>query len=196
MKFIKIARPWTWGSIAAAALICIGSANSARANSDFYKGKTLTIVVGFSPGGGYDLNARAISLFFGKHIPGNPNVVIQNMPGAGSLAAINYLYNLAPKDGSYIGTFSRGTPFEPLMGDKSAQFDPRKLTWIGSPSRETNVVFVRADTPFQTFDDLKSKEMAAATTGGGADTATFPLILNAVFKTKLKTVKGRHDATL
>jgi tripartite-type tricarboxylate transporter receptor subunit TctC len=169
----------------------------ARAQSveDFYRGKTITILVGFTPGGGYDLNARTIGRFLGKHIPGNPKVIIQNMPGAGSLVSINYLSNIAPKDGTVLGTFSRGVPFEPLMGNKSAQFDPRDLNWIGSPSRETNLVFVRENTPFKTFNDLKTNEMVVATTGGGADTGMFPVIVNAIFKTKLKIVSGYPGAT-
>ena len=168
-----------------------------RADSveDFYKGKNLSIIVGFSPGGGYDLNARAVGRYIGKHIPGNPKVIVQNMPGAGSLTAINHMANLAPKDGTAIATFSRGTPFEPLMGNKQAQFDPRTLTWIGSPSRETNLVFTRTQANFKTLDDLRGREVVIATSGGGADTATFPLIMNAVFKTKMKIVTGYPGAS-
>jgi tripartite-type tricarboxylate transporter receptor subunit TctC len=184
--------------VIAAALLglsALASGAQAQGAGDFYAGKTLTIVVGFTPGGGYDLNARAIGRFLGNHIPGNPKVIIQNMPGAGSLTSINYLSNIAAKDGTVLATFSRGIMFEPLMGNKAAQFDPRKLNWIGSPSRETNLVFVRDDTPFKTFDDLKAKEMVVATTGGGADTATFPLIVNAIFNTKMKIVSGYPGAT-
>ncbi len=167
----------------------------ADAIEDFYKGKNLSIIVGFSPGGGYDLNARAISRYIAKYIPGNPKVIVQNMPGAGSITAINHMANLAPKDGTAIATFARGTPFEPLMGNKQAQFDPRNLTWIGSPSRETNLVFTRTAANFKTLDDLKGREVVIATSGGGADTATFPLILNAVFKTKMKVVTGYPGAS-
>jgi tripartite-type tricarboxylate transporter receptor subunit TctC len=177
------------------ALTCV-AASMARADTveEFYKGRTISLIVGFSPGGGYDLNGRTISRYIGKHIPGNPKVIVQNMPGAGSLASVNYLANIAPKDGSTLGTFSRGTIFEPLMGNKSAQFDPRALNWIGSPSRETNLVFVRSNTPFHSLADLQANEMIVATTGGGADTATFPLIMNAIFKTKLKVVTGYPGA--
>jgi len=176
--------------------LCMPLASAAWAQQPgFYKGKTITIVVGFSPGGGYDLSARTISRFIGKYIDGNPTVVVQNMPGAGSLSAINYLANIAPKDGTYLGTFSRGIPFEPLVGNKSAQFDPRKLSWIGSPSRETNVMFVRQASRAKSIDDLKTEEVVIATTGGGADTATFPRIINTIFKTKLKIVTGYPGAT-
>ncbi len=183
-------------AIALTGLALISSAPArADAVEDFYKGKNLSIIVGFSPGGGYDLNARAIGRYIGKHIPGNPKVIVQNMPGAGSLTAINHMANLAPKDGTAIATFSRGTPFEPLMGNKQAQFDPRNLTWIGSPSRETNLVFTRSQSNFKTLDDLRGREVIIATTGGGADTATFPLIMNAVFKTKMKIVTGYPGAS-
>lgn len=167
---------------------------SADAVEDFYKNKSLTIIVGFSAGGGYDLNARAISRSIGKHIPGNPKVIIQNMPGAGSLSALNHLANLSPKDGTELAIFSRGAPFEPLMGNKQAQFDPRTLTWIGSPSRETNLVFTRSSASLKTLDDLRSHEVVIATSGGGADTATFPLLMNAVFKTNLKIITGYPGA--
>ncbi|MDB5544144.1 MAG: Tripartite-type tricarboxylate transporter, receptor component TctC [Hyphomicrobiales bacterium] len=182
-------------ALSIAALACVASTWS-RADSveDFYKGRTISLIVGFSPGGGYDLNARAISRYIGKHIPGNPKVVVQNMPGAGSLTSVNYLANIALKDGSALGTFSRGTIFEPLMGNKSAQFDPRTLNWIGSPSRETNLVFVRSNAPFHSLEDLQTREMIVATTGAGADTATFPLIMNSIFKTKLKVVTGYPGA--
>jgi tripartite-type tricarboxylate transporter receptor subunit TctC len=178
--------------VAAAMLV---SSNVQAQQSGFYKGKTVTIIVGFSPGGGYDLAARTVSRYIGKYIPGNPTVIVQNMPGAGSLSSINYLANIALKDGTFLGTFSRGISFEPLVGNKSAQFDPRKLNWIGSPSRETNVTFVRQQAAAQTFEDMKTKETVIATTGGGADTATFPRIMNSIFGTKLKIVTGYPGAT-
>ncbi len=192
--FTQSKRAMAAGAILAGAAL---GATDARADAveDFYKGKNLSIIVGFSPGGGYDLNARAVSRYIGKHIPGNPKVIVQNMPGAGSITAINHMANIAPKDGTAIATFARGTPFEPLMGNKQAQFDPRTLTWIGSPSRETNLVFTRAGANFKTLEDMKGREVVIATSGGGADTATFPLIMNAVFKTKIKVVTGYPGAS-
>jgi tripartite-type tricarboxylate transporter receptor subunit TctC len=190
------ARFWSFFSAVAFALVLSALPAGAQTQSveSFYQGKTITLVVGFTSGGGYDLNARAVARFLGNHIPGKPKVVIQNMPGAGSLASVNHLANVAAKDGTALASFSRGVIFEPLMGNKSAQFDARNLNWIGSPSRETNIVFVRSDLPFKTFDDLKSKEMIVAATGGGADTSTFPLMMNAVLGTKLKLVTGYPGA--
>jgi tripartite-type tricarboxylate transporter receptor subunit TctC len=172
----------------------LGSVANAQSVDEFYKAHPITISVGFSPGGGYDLAARTVGRYIGKYIPGNPNIVIQNMPGAGSLKAINYIYNLAPKDGSQLAVFARGIAVEPLLGDDAAQFDPSKLNWIGSPSKETNVVFSWHTTPFKTFQETLAKQMVVSTTGSGADTNTFPLILNGVLKTKFKLVTGYPGA--
>jgi len=162
--------------------------------ADFYKGRTITIAVGFTPGGGYDLNARTVGRHLPKHLPGAPTVVIQNMPGAGSLKSINHLYNIAAKDGTALAVFSRGVPMEPLLGGEGVQFDPLKLNWIGSPSRETNVVFAWHTTPFKTFQDVLDRQMIVSTTGSGADTATFPLLINEIFNSKLKLVTGYPGA--
>jgi len=184
------------------AAILGGLAASALWNADagaqsvetFYKAHPITISVGFSAGGGYDLAARTVGRYINAYIPGNPNVVIQNMPGAGSLKSINYIYNVAPKDGSQLAVFSRGIAVEPLLGDDAAHFDPSKLNWIGSPSKETNVVFAWATKAFKSFQDTIDKQMVVSTTGSGADTATFPLVLNSVFKTQFKLVTGYPGA--
>ena len=113
---------------------------SAQAVSDFYAGKTIQVLIGFSPGGGYDLYGRLIARHMGRHIPGNPKLVPQNMPGAGSLKAVNYLYGVAPKDGTALAHFAPGVLFEPLLGHaEGAQFDATKFTWLGSASREASV---------------------------------------------------------
>lgn len=173
--------------------VAFAGANAQPADS-FYKSHPLTIVIGFSPGGGYDIFGRTVGRHIAKHIPGNPTVVPQNMPGAGSLKAINYLANVAPRDGSNIAIFSRGVPFERLFGNAGANFDVSKLNWIGSPSQETNVVFSWHSTPFKTFDDVLKREMVVASTGTGADTATFPLLLNQILQTRLKVITGYPGA--
>jgi tripartite-type tricarboxylate transporter receptor subunit TctC len=187
------------GSLAAwllAAGLCgaLPATVSAQTVESFYKSHPLNIVIGFTPGGGYDLYGRTVGRHISKHLPGDPNVVPQNMPGAGSLKAINYLANQAPKDGSTIATFSRGIPMEPLMGNQEARFDPLKLNWIGSPSQETNIVFAWHTTPFKVMDDLEKQEMIVASTGQGADTATFPLLLGDIFKSKVRVVTGYPGA--
>jgi tripartite-type tricarboxylate transporter receptor subunit TctC len=180
------------GGLAASAVSTAGA--GAQSVETFYKAHPITISVGFSAGGGYDLAARTVGRYINAYIPGTPNVVIQNMPGAGSLKSINYIYNVAPKDGSQLAVFSRGIAVEPLLGDDAAHFDPSRLNWIGSPSKETNVVFAWATKAFKSFQDTIDKPMVVSTTGSGADTATFPLVLNSVFQTQFKLVTGYPGA--
>ena len=111
----------------------------ADAVSDFYRGKTVTIIVGYTAGGGYDLYARALGRHMGKHLPGNPNFIVQNITGAGSLNAANHLYNVAAKDGTVFATFGRGLPMEPLIGTAKVQFEPTKFTWLGSGSSDLTI---------------------------------------------------------
>ena len=138
---------------AAFGAVAMASNGVARADSvaDFYKGKTVTLVIGYGPGGGYDVFGRLIARFIGNHIPGNPNVVVQNMPGAGSLKATNYLYNVAPKDGTVIGMFARDMPQLAILGtNKGVHFDPLKFTWLGSSndfSDDAYLLMVRGDSP-------------------------------------------------
>jgi tripartite-type tricarboxylate transporter receptor subunit TctC len=181
-------------SLTIVAAMALASAAAAQSVEEFYKTHPITISVGFTAGGGYDLAARTVGRYMNKYIPGNPNIIIQNMPGAGSLKSINYIYNVAPKDGSQLAVFSRGVAVEPLLGDDQAHFDPSKLNWIGSPSKETNVVFAWATKPFKTFQDTIDRQMVVSTTGSGADTQTFPLVLNNIFKTKYKLITGYPGA--
>jgi tripartite-type tricarboxylate transporter receptor subunit TctC len=123
-------------STAAALAIIVPAATHAYADavSDFYRGKQVTLVVGYGTGGGYDVYARLIARHLGKYIPGNPGIIVQNMPGAGSLRSVNYLYNVAPRDGSVIGAFARDMPLLGIIGHPNARFDAGKLTWLGSSS--------------------------------------------------------------
>src|SRR5690606_7633668 len=125
------------GMMAAAAAMLAAPAAQADAVADFYSGKQLKILIGFGAGGGYDTVTRVMARHLGKHIPGNPVVVPQNMPGAGSMKVANSLYNAAPKDGSVLGVFAASTALEPLFGNDKAKFDPRKYAWIGSMHQDT-----------------------------------------------------------
>src|ERR1700674_4903469 len=128
------------GALTIAVTVTLAAPAGAAETSPFFAGKTVRILVGFSPGGGYDLYARELGRYLGRHVPGNPAVVVQNMEGAGSLKAVNYLYNAAPRDGTVIATFARGIVFEPLIGHSGgAQFDAVKFNWIGSVSNEVGV---------------------------------------------------------
>src|SRR6266403_263047 len=149
----RMLAPWRAAMVVTAAL----AATPAHADTvaDFYKGKQINLIVGYGPGGGYDTYARLLARHFGRFVPGNPNVIVQNMPGAGSLRAVNYLYNVAPKDGATIGTFSRNMPLIGLLGGNSnVQFNPRKFTWLGSTSSFVNdayILIVRKDAPVKSM---------------------------------------------
>ncbi|MFQ5766230.1 MAG: Bug family tripartite tricarboxylate transporter substrate binding protein, partial [Rhodospirillales bacterium] len=158
--------------------------------ADFYKGKTITIYIGYSPGGGYDTYARTVGRHIGRHIPGNPGTVAKNRPGAGSLKLANELYNTLPRDGTAIATIGRGIPMEPLFGTKAAKFDPSKFNWLGSANNEVSVCVAWHKSPIKTLNDFLTKEMIVGGTGPGADTDTFPKVLNNVIGTKLKLVTG------
>jgi tripartite-type tricarboxylate transporter receptor subunit TctC len=156
----------------------------------FFKGRNVNMEIGYSVGGGYDVYARMIARFIGKHIPGAPTVVTKNMEGAGSLRLANWIYNAAPKDGTEMGTIGRGVAFDPLLGNKSAQFDASKFTWIGSANNEVSVCVAWQNAGIGKFEDLYSKPMTVGGTGGGSDTDVFPQILNAVLGTKMKVISG------
>jgi tripartite-type tricarboxylate transporter receptor subunit TctC len=167
-----------------------GSVACAQGAADFYKGKTASIYVGYTVGGGYDLYARVIARHLGRYIAGNPTFVAKNMEGAGSVRLANWLYNAAPKDGSVMGTIGRGAAFEPLLGQKGALFDAAKFTWIGSANSEVSVCVAWSDAGIARFEDLPEKQLIVGATGAGGDTDAFPRVLNAVLGTKLKLVSG------
>ena len=155
---------------------------------DFYKGKTVSLLIGYSVGGGYDAYGRLVARHLGKHIPGNPNVQPQNMTGAGSLKAANYLYSVAPKDGSVIGTFSRSQGIAPLL-DK-AEFDSTKFTWLGSVTDEVSLCVTRHDAPVKTFSELLVTPATFGGEGAGSDPNIFALLYRNVFGAKIKIVTG------
>ena len=156
----------------------------------FYKGKNVNLEIGYSVGGAYDLYARLIGRYMSNHIPGNPTIITKNMEGAGSLRLANWLYNVGAKDGTEIGTIGRGIPFDPLLGNKAAQFDATKFTWLGSANDEVSVCVAWQGRGVTKFEDLYTKELTVGGTGGGADTDVFPRILNGVLGTKMKLVTG------
>ena len=171
----------------------------AETPAEFYKGKTITLWIGFAPGGEDDLWARTIARHFGNHIPGSPVVIPQNVPGSGGLLVADRLYNTAPKDGTVLGLINRGIPFEPLLGGQGTKFDPLKFNWIGSPGRDTTVCAARKDAPVKTLQDLYDKELTVGGTGSGADTAIYPQFLAALLGMKFRIVlgyQGSHEVQL
>ena len=176
--------------LAATALLIAGHVQ-ADPVADFYKDKKVTLYVGYSAGGGYDVYGRQLARYYGKYLPGSPTVVVQNMPGAGSVRLANWLYNVGAKDGTVLGTVARGVAFEPLFGAKGAQYDAVKFNWIGSMNDEVSVC-VSWDKPngVKKFDDVLSKELVVGGTGGAADTDQFPRVLNGIFGAKFRVVAG------
>lgn len=161
----------------------------------FYAGKTVKIIVGYSPGGGYDTYARTLAAHIGRHIPGNPTVIVENMAGAGSIKSLNFLYSAAPKDGTVFGTFGRGLPEAELRGDEGVQFKSRELTWLGSLNEEVSVCVVRSDTPIKTLEDAMKQTVTVGATGPNDDTGFFPRVLNALVGTKFELKTGYPGGT-
>jgi tripartite-type tricarboxylate transporter receptor subunit TctC len=180
-------------TIAAAALalagLCVGSARAQPA-AEFYKGKTISMVVSSSPGGGYDVLSRTVARHLPRHIPGAPIIAVRNMPGAGGIVATNFLYNVASKDGLTIGGVQNNTPFEPLLGTKEAEYDPRKFTWLGSPSFETGLLIVWNTVPVDTVEDVRKREITVSSSGANSTPSFYARLLNELLGTKLKIVVG------
>jgi tripartite-type tricarboxylate transporter receptor subunit TctC len=175
---------------ATAAMLAVHHASAADDVAAFYKGRTVTIDIGYSAGGGYDLYARTLARHLGDHIPGNPNVVPQNMPGAGSLKVVNYLANIAPKDGTVLATFARGMAMQPLFDKTGVEFDAQKLNWIGSITNEVSVCAFRTDSGVATWQDMLTKSYTVGGTGTGSDTDVFPDVLRHMFHMQMKLVTG------
>src|ERR1700722_17201372 len=146
------------GFLLSAAMLPPGTVK-ADAVGDYLKGKIVHLVVAYPPGGGYDVYARVMAQFLPKHLPGNPTVIVQNMPGAGSLTAANYLYSVAEKDGTVILAPSNSLAFAPLQGVAGVKFDPTKFNWVGSPSKETGILIVWHASPVSTVQDLTRIEI-------------------------------------
>ena len=175
---------------------CALAAGPATAEDIFYAGKTIDMLIGFSSGGGYDLYARTLARHLGRHIPGNPQVLPQNMPGAGSLKLANYLYNVAPKDGTAIGHFAPGIMAEPLLGHgQGVQFDATKFGWLGSVSQEVSVCAFEASTGIATLADMKTKPVVIGASGGGAESDVFATVLRNMFHMPIRIVTGYPGGT-
>jgi tripartite-type tricarboxylate transporter receptor subunit TctC len=156
---------------------------------DFYKGRTLTLIAGYSSGGGFDLYARVMANHLGKHIPGHPRIIVQNMPGAGSLRAANHLYNVAPKDGSVI-SLTRAPVLEPLVGSTGAAFDATKFTWLGSGSSDLTVCALFGNPKVNSMADAMLNEFTLGGLGPGSDEDMYTKILRKLFGIKARLVSG------
>jgi tripartite-type tricarboxylate transporter receptor subunit TctC len=158
--------------------------------ADFYRGKRINFVIGYGTGGGYDIYARLFARFVGEHIPGNPTVVPQNMPGAGSRRAANWLYAVAPKDGTAIACLGQATPTDQALGQPGIQFDARKFNWIGNLAVVNNIMFVSAASGVATMDDAKKKTLSIGASGASSPSVLYPQVSNNLLGTKFKIVPG------
>jgi tripartite-type tricarboxylate transporter receptor subunit TctC len=176
--------------VAFALIAAASGASFAQAPS--FSGKTVTIIVGYKPGGGYDATARLLSRHLPKHIPGKPSVVVQSMPGANSMIAANHVYNVAKPDGLTIATFNRNLPIGQLLKVDGVKYDMTKFAWIGSAASETTVLAIRSDLPYRTFDELRKsgRTLVIGATGPGASTYDFPLLLKELLGVSFKIVSG------
>jgi tripartite-type tricarboxylate transporter receptor subunit TctC len=173
-------------------MLLLGAAGVAIAQSpaDFYKDRAIDEYIGYSVGGAYDLYARVIGRHMGAHIPGNPTLVPKNMEGAGSLRLANYLYRVAPQDGSAFGTIGRGIAFDPLLIGQGDAFDAQKFNWLGSANNEVSVCVALKESGITKFEELFAKELTVGGTGTSADTDQFPRVLNGVLGTHFKIIEG------
>jgi hypothetical protein len=160
------------------------------AQDTFYRGKTVKVIVGFPPGGGYDVYARTLARVLPRHIPGTPPVMVVNMPGAGSLTLANYLFNVATRDGTEIGSVETFIPFEAFFGGNEVRFDPRSFSWIAGLNSEMTTCVVWHTSKVKSFEDLLALETAFGATGSGAPLVAEPRVINAVLRTKIRVVTG------
>ncbi len=183
-------------AVFAGVLLLAAALRPAGAQNDFYSGKTIQMLIGFSAGGGYDLYGRTLARYLGRHIAGQPQIVPENMPGAGSLKLVNYLANVAPKDGTAIGIFAPGIIAEPLLGHaEGAQFDATKFGWLGSVSQEVSVCAFMASTGIATLADMRTKPTVIGASGGGAESDVFATVLRNMFRMPIRIVTGYPGGT-
>jgi tripartite-type tricarboxylate transporter receptor subunit TctC len=176
----------TVAALVAAAVLGVSAAGA----QDSLAGKNVTLIIGFGAGGGYDLWGRLVARHIGKHLPGNPTVVPQNMPGAGSYVAASHIYGAAPKDGTVFAIIARDAALGPLSNAPGARFDATKMSWLGSPTREHNVCIANATAKVKTANALGDTELILGDTGPGTGTRSYPKVLNDLLGYKFKLVSG------
>ena len=180
---------------ALALLFGLAGVQAQESVESFYRGKQIQLRIGTPPGSGYDIAGRLIAAHLGKYIPGQPGIIVQNVPGAGSLTLANQLYNTAPRDGTVLGIVTNGLPTAPLLTPDTARFDLAQFGWIGSPAPETMMVMVWHTSPVQSLEDLFKTELVVGGVAPGTATVDNPLVTNAVLGTKFKLVPGYEGTT-
>jgi tripartite-type tricarboxylate transporter receptor subunit TctC len=187
------------GLAAAALAALVGGEAAAQAPEEFYKGKSIDFVIGYPPGGSNDTFGRLVARHIGKYIPGHPNVIPKNTPGAGSFLAVNQIFNVAPKDGTVIGIGAPTIPLDERLGTQGVRFKTAELSWIGRVDSLINMVFTWKTSPVKTFADALKTEATLSGTGVGSTVSIYPTVMNNVFGTKFKLVmgyKGSNEAML
>jgi tripartite-type tricarboxylate transporter receptor subunit TctC len=177
-------------ALAAAALLTLPAASAADEASDFYRGKTITVVVGFGAGGGYDIYARLLAHHLGNHIAGAPNVVAQNMEGAGSVRAANYVYSVAPKDGTVIAAVNQNMPMYQMLGGAGAQFNAAQINWLGSMAYSNGTLYTWYQSGIRTLADAKSRDVLVGGVGTTSDSYIYPTLINGLLGTRFKVING------
>jgi tripartite-type tricarboxylate transporter receptor subunit TctC len=172
-------------------VVALCSGADAQSAADFYRGKTVSIIVSYAPGGGYDNYSRLLARHLGKHIPGNPTVVVQNMPGAAGITASNHVYAVAPKDGTVIAAVDQNIPLLQLLGGKGVQYDMTKVNWLGNVASSNGIAMTWHATPYKTIDDIKkAAEITMGATGSNDDAWVYAKTMNALLGTKFKLIRG------
>jgi tripartite-type tricarboxylate transporter receptor subunit TctC len=180
-------------AIALPALLALAAPASAQSTDDFYKGRQIRFIVGTAAGQDYDSWARLIGRHITRFVPGNPSLIVENMPGAGHILATNYLFNLAPRDGTAIGMVSRNMTEAAIMKLPNVRFDPGKFSWIGSPELNHRVLFVNAASGFDQVSDLYARELIVGTPGGAQGVSAAPILLKNLLHMRLKIIQGYHS---
>jgi tripartite-type tricarboxylate transporter receptor subunit TctC len=181
-------------AVTAALVFSVSTANANEDVAAFYQGKTIQILIGYSAGGGYDAYARTLSRHLSKHMPGSPEVVAKNVPGAGSLVLMNQLANTLPRDGTVFGAVNSGMAYEPMFGNEKAQFDVNEMNWIGNLNVEVALGMARKDSGIEKLEDLKTDRMSMGSTGAGANSNVIPRVLASMFDLNINVIAGYPGA--
>jgi tripartite-type tricarboxylate transporter receptor subunit TctC len=183
------------GAATLCAAILLAGPAAAQTQEPFFAGKQIKLIISTGPGGGYDTNARLFARFYGAHVPGNPTMVPQNMPGAGGIRASSFVYSGAPKDGTTIAIVDSSNLIQPLLKNTRDQFDPTKVEWLGNMSSEPSLCVSWHETPIKTTEDFLTKEFIVGGSGAGGQLEVYPKILNSILGTKMKIISGYPGGT-
>jgi tripartite-type tricarboxylate transporter receptor subunit TctC len=168
----------------------LSTPSAAQDSDDFYAGKTITLVLSSAVGGGYDAMSRILAIHLARHIPGEPTIVVSNMPGAGGISATNYLFSVAPKDGTAIGGVQNNTPFEPLFGTTQARYVPTEFHWLGSPSVETGLIAVWHTVSVDSIEEIRTNEIIVGSTGANSTPTFYAKLINETLHTQMRIIVG------